>query len=73
MGDICLRWTITSFPSHQAVKEYQKALEVIKSRKKNEEIWELVVWEYGTTLFTMGSLLQDHPPLRPQVGHRGHG
>ncbi|KAK8396959.1 hypothetical protein O3P69_005150 [Scylla paramamosain] len=52
----------------QALKEYQKALEVLKSRKKNEEIWELVVWEYGTTLYTMASLLQDHPPLKPQGG-----
>ncbi|KAG0727137.1 Erythroid differentiation-related factor 1 [Chionoecetes opilio] len=51
----------------QALKEYQKALEVLKSKKKNEAIWELVVWEYGTTLFTMASLLQDHPPTHPQA------
>ena len=43
----------------------------MKSKKKNEEIWELVVWEYGTTLYTMASILQDHPPLRMQVGEEG--
>lgn len=41
---------------------------MLKSKKKNEEIWELVVWEYGTTLYTMASILQDHPPIKPQVG-----
>ncbi|XP_069191990.1 erythroid differentiation-related factor 1 isoform X2 [Procambarus clarkii] len=52
----------------EAIKEYQKALEVLKSRKKSTEIWDLVVWEYGTTLYTMASLLQDHPPLVTTVG-----
>lgn len=52
----------------QAVKEYQKALEVLKSRKRNMEIWDLVVWEYGTTLYTIASLLQDHPPLNITAG-----
>ncbi|KAG7167739.1 Erythroid differentiation-related factor 1-like [Homarus americanus] len=52
----------------QAVTEYQKALEALKSRKKSMEIWDLVVWEYGTTLYTMASLLQDHPPPLPTAG-----
>ncbi|KAK8734703.1 hypothetical protein OTU49_005943 [Cherax quadricarinatus] len=52
----------------QAIKEYQKALEILKSRKRSMEIWDLVVWEYGTTLYTMASLLQDHPPLVTAAG-----
>ncbi|XP_076030337.1 erythroid differentiation-related factor 1 isoform X2 [Oratosquilla oratoria] len=51
---------------NQAVKAYHKALEVIKSRKKNPEVWDLVVWEFCTTLYTIGTLLQDNPPLSQQ-------
>nr|XP_027218733.1 erythroid differentiation-related factor 1-like isoform X4 [Penaeus vannamei] len=52
----------------QAIKEYQKALEVLKSRKKCPDIWDLVVWEFSTTLYTIASLLQDHPPLELKPG-----
>lgn len=60
------------YPSFQAIKEYQKALEVLKSRKKCPDIWDLVVWEFSTTLYTIASLLQDHPPLELKVGNKGN-
>lgn len=63
------QWFFFSYFSFQAIKEYQKALEVLKSRKKCPDIWDLVVWEFSTTLYTIASLLQDHPPLESKVGN----
>lgn len=43
----------------QALKEYQRGLEVLVCRRHGEEIWDLVVWEYCTTLYTFASILHD--------------
>ncbi|XP_064116065.1 erythroid differentiation-related factor 1-like [Macrobrachium nipponense] len=53
---------------NQAINEYQKALDILKQRKKSVEIWDLVVWEFCTTLYTFASLMQDHPPYSFMAG-----
>jgi hypothetical protein len=45
----------------QALSSYQKAVQVLGSRRSNPAIWDTVVWELSTTLFTMATLLQDFP------------
>ncbi|XP_003701400.1 erythroid differentiation-related factor 1 [Megachile rotundata] len=46
---------------NKALSSYQKALQVLGSRKTNPMIWDTITWELSTTLFTMATLLQDYP------------
>lgn len=46
---------------NKALASYQKALQVLSSRKSNPAIWDTVTWDLSTTLFTMATLLQDYP------------
>ncbi|XP_054016507.1 erythroid differentiation-related factor 1 [Hylaeus anthracinus] len=45
---------------NKALASYQKALQVLGSRKTNPVIWDTVTWDLSTTLFTMATLLQDY-------------
>ena len=45
---------------------YHQALAVLGSRKVSPEIWDSVTWELSSTLYTVGTLLQDHAPLSSQ-------
>lgn len=46
---------------NKALASYQKALQVLSSRKSNPMIWDTITWDLSTTLFTMATLLQDYP------------
>ncbi|XP_076164566.1 erythroid differentiation-related factor 1 [Ptiloglossa arizonensis] len=46
---------------NKALASYQKALQVLGTRKSNSAIWDTVTWDLSTTLFTMATLLQDYP------------
>lgn len=46
---------------NKALIHYQKALQVLGSKKTNPPIWDTVTWDLSTTLFTMATLLQDYP------------
>lgn len=46
---------------NKALASYQKALQVLGDRKTNSAIWDNVMWDLSTTLYTMASLLQDYP------------
>ena len=46
---------------NKALASYQKALQVLGSRKSNPMIWDTITWDLSTTLFTMATLLQDYP------------
>ncbi|EZA54471.1 Erythroid differentiation-related factor [Ooceraea biroi] len=46
---------------NKALTSYQKALQVLGSRKTNQAIWDTVTWDLSTTLYTMATLLQDYP------------
>ena len=47
----------------QAIQEYKTAIEILKPHKKyDQSIWNLVNWEYCTTLYNMGSIIQEYPP-----------
>lgn len=46
---------------NKALTSYQKALQVLETRKSNPTIWDSVTWDLSTTLFTMATLLQDYP------------
>ncbi|XP_043265831.1 erythroid differentiation-related factor 1 [Colletes gigas] len=46
---------------NKALVSYQKALQVLGTRKSNPAIWDTVTWDLSTTLFTMATLLQDFP------------
>ncbi|XP_066598751.1 erythroid differentiation-related factor 1 [Prorops nasuta] len=48
---------------NKALASYQKALQVLGTRKTNPEIWDTVTWDLSTTLFTMATLLQDYPTV----------
>ncbi len=43
----------------EAVSYYERALVALKSKKKSPAVWDTVTWEYSTTLFTLGTQLQD--------------
>jgi len=49
-----------------AVEYYHQALSVLGSKKENIQIWDTISWELSSTLFTIGTLLQDHAPLSTQ-------
>ncbi|XP_070155082.1 erythroid differentiation-related factor 1 isoform X2 [Polyergus mexicanus] len=51
---------------NKALASYQKALQVLGDRKTNSAIWDNVMWDLSTTLYTMASLLQDYPT----AGHK---
>jgi hypothetical protein len=38
---------------------YQKALGVLGSRKRNADLWDMVTWELSTSTFTLAKQLQD--------------
>nr|XP_033341580.1 erythroid differentiation-related factor 1 isoform X1 [Megalopta genalis] len=46
---------------NKALASYQKALQVLGTKKTNPAIWDTVTWDLSTTLFTMATLLQDYP------------
>ena len=46
-----------------AVDCYQQALTVLGSAKVRPVTWDNVTWELCSTLYTMGTLYQDQPPL----------
>lgn len=66
----------TKFPSQErhfynkALTSYQKALQVLGSRQTNPAIWETVMWDYSTTLYTVATLLQDYPTVGNKVCSR---
>uniref|UniRef100_A0A6V7IA57 Erythroid differentiation-related factor 1 n=1 Tax=Bracon brevicornis TaxID=1563983 RepID=A0A6V7IA57_9HYME len=48
---------------NKAVSSYQKALQVLETRKTNPSIWDTINWDLSTTLFTLATLLQDYPSI----------
>lgn len=52
---------------NKALTSYQKALQVLGTRKTNPAIWDTVTWDLSTTLFTMATLLQDFPAVGSKV------
>lgn len=46
---------------NKALTSYQKAIQVLGTRKTNPTIWDSVTWDLSTTLFTMATQLQDYP------------
>ncbi|PSN47600.1 hypothetical protein C0J52_04586 [Blattella germanica] len=51
---------------NKALASYQKAIQVLGNRRSNPAIWDTVIWELSTTLYTMATLLQDYPTQRPR-------
>ena len=49
-----------------AVEYYHQALTVLGSKKTSSQIWDTVSLELSSTLYTVGTLLQDHAPLSTQ-------
>ncbi|KAF6198904.1 hypothetical protein GE061_006927 [Apolygus lucorum] len=46
----------------KAVDCYTSALHKLATRKAAPGIWDVVYWELSTTLYTLATLNQDHPP-----------
>lgn len=46
---------------NKAFVNYKKALQVLGERIKCPGIWDIVRWELSTALFTMATILHDHP------------
>lgn len=44
---------------NEAFANYEKAKDVLGSRKCNAELWDLVNWELSTATFTLAKQLQD--------------
>lgn len=45
---------------NKSLVSYQKALQVLGDRKMNPAIWDMVMWDFSTTLYTKATLLQDY-------------
>jgi hypothetical protein len=54
---------------NKAVVSYQKALQILGSRKMNQTIWDTVTWDLSTTLYTIATLLQDYPITEHKVSN----
>lgn len=46
---------------NKALVSYQKALQVLDDRKTNPAIWDTVMWDFSTTLYTKATIMQDYP------------
>lgn len=46
---------------NKAFMNYKKALQVLNDRSHCPGIWDVVKWELSTALFTMATVLHDHP------------
>ncbi|KAF5299483.1 hypothetical protein FQR65_LT01064 [Abscondita terminalis] len=46
---------------NKAFINYKKALQVLGDRSHSPGIWDVVKWELSTALFTMATILHDHP------------
>lgn len=44
---------------NEAFSYYEKAKDVLVSRKSNAELWDLVNWELSTATFTLAKQMQD--------------
>ncbi|KAG7190566.1 hypothetical protein KM043_006659 [Ampulex compressa] len=47
---------------NKALASYEKALEVLGSKKSNPVIWDTITWDLSSALFTVATLMQDFPP-----------
>ncbi|QQP37161.1 uncharacterized protein FKW44_017351 [Caligus rogercresseyi] len=47
----------------KAVEYYENALSALGNRKGNPLIWDSISWDLSSTLFSMGSFLQDFAPF----------
>ena len=45
---------------NEAFTYYEKAKDVLNSRKSNPELWDLVNWELSTATLTLAKQLQDY-------------
>ncbi|XP_065360485.1 erythroid differentiation-related factor 1 [Calliphora vicina] len=52
---------------NEAFSYYEKAKDVLGSRKSNAELWDLVNWELSTATFTLAKQLQDYSSTEQQV------
>ncbi|XP_058508258.1 erythroid differentiation-related factor 1-like [Solea solea] len=48
---------------NKAMDYYLQAIRSLTIRENNPAVWDSVNWELSTTYFTLGTLLQDYPPL----------
>ncbi|XP_040568486.1 erythroid differentiation-related factor 1 [Lepeophtheirus salmonis] len=65
-GNIDDRTEFSDFEFEQyskAIEHYEIALKTVGNRKNNPLIWDSISWDLSSTLFTVGSLLQDFAPL----------
>ncbi|XP_034944634.1 erythroid differentiation-related factor 1 [Chelonus insularis] len=44
----------------KAVSSYQKALQVLGTKKTSPSTWDVVTWDLSTTLFSMATLVQEY-------------
>lgn len=42
-------------------------MHVLEERERNPAIWDIVVWDYTSVLFSLATLLQDYAPLSIKV------
>ncbi|XP_069671466.1 erythroid differentiation-related factor 1 [Periplaneta americana] len=48
---------------NKALSYYQKALQVLCNRRSSPSVWDTVLWELSSALYTMATRLQDFPAL----------
>ncbi|KAJ8686309.1 hypothetical protein QAD02_022103 [Eretmocerus hayati] len=53
---------------NKAVEHYQRALQILGTRKSHPEVWDNVTWELSSTLFNMAILMQDFTPVGSKCG-----
>ena len=46
---------------------YKQAMDILERRELNTGIWDAIVWDYTSVLFSLASLLQDFAPLSIKV------
>ena len=52
---------------NQSFIYYQRALNILGSRKKNPDLWDLVNWDLSTATFTLAKQLQDFSYINDSV------
>ncbi|XP_036151294.1 erythroid differentiation-related factor 1 isoform X2 [Monomorium pharaonis] len=46
---------------NKALVSYQKALQVLGDKETNPAIWDTIMWDFSTTLYTKATIMQDYP------------
>jgi len=52
---------------NKALMSYQKAFLILGDRTTNTAVWDTIMWDFSTTLYTKATLLQDYSTAKFKI------